>query len=267
MIKKGSIIFDSQTQKKGVVIRLFPTLDGRKDAIKYRVADGTKEIRTSDAESCREFPYDELTEAEKKAVEIIYQKHLFMKLPELEVSREIAAKLVSGTAANPEMASSEDPREKVSGVKEEVRFWGWQDAPTAGYSNDQVFVEVSPGFNLSVEALKKFWQDGHTINLATDKADRFNDGKRKYSLIDFKALEGMVEVLEAGARKYSPDNWKKGLPTNEIFESMMRHLVELQAGNELDEETGLHHTGHVLCNAMILAYMYQSKREFISWNT
>ena len=84
MIKKGSIIFDNQTQKKGVVIRLFPTLDGRKDAIKYRVADGTKEVRTSDVESCREFPYGDLTEQKHKAVEIIYQKHQFMKLPELE---------------------------------------------------------------------------------------------------------------------------------------------------------------------------------------
>lgn len=75
----------------------------------------------------------------------------------------------------------------------------------------------------------------------------------------------MVSALEFGAAKYSPDNWKKGLPTEEILGSLIRHLAALQSGEELDPESNVHHTGHILCNAMFLAYMYQSKREFISW--
>lgn len=98
---------------------------------------------------------------------------------------------------------------------------------------------------------------------AFEEADRHNDGKLQWSLIDFKSLEEMVKVLGFGAEKYSPDNWKRGLPTSKIFESLMRHLTALQAGEEIDPESKLHHTGHVLCNAMFLAYMYQSKREFI----
>lgn len=42
-----------------------------------------------------------------------------------------------------------------------------------------------------------------------EKADRFNEGKPKWSLIPFSALEPMVRVLEFGANKYSPNNWKK----------------------------------------------------------
>lgn len=314
MIKKGSIIFDSQTQKKGVVIRLFPTLDGRKDAIKYRVADGTKEIRTSDVESCREFPYEDLSDMGREAVDLIYTKHLFMAYTPDPSKQTLDVKLVSGKAAESNRVwqvdlDKEKPAEfgNVNLASHHIegagKFWAgdkhapgggkWVElpanAPAGTYvafmqdQNGNIFTSTGPGKPLievgrigTVVGTEMISQQLTGYEYAPpdvkdpgakDKADRFNDGKRKYSLIDFKSLEGMVQVLEYGSLKYSPNDWKKGLPTNEIFESMMRHLVELQAGNELDEETGLHHTGHVLCNAMFLAYMYQSKREFISWNT
>ena len=43
------------------------------------------------------------------------------------------------------------------------------------------------------------------------KAERHNEGKIKWSLVPFRALEPMVQVLMFGAKKYSPDNWKKGM--------------------------------------------------------
>ena len=261
MIRKGSIIFDSLTQKKGVVIRLFPTLAGRKDAIKYRVADGTKEVRTSDVESCREFPYEDLSDKEREAVDLIYAKHLFMSYtPDLS-KQNLDVELVSGTAAESNRVWQVDLDKEEPAGFENVNLTSHHIKGTG-----KVWAGDKGGNWAELLLNREITVDGVTSDMK-DKADRFNDGKRKYSLIDFKALEGMVQVLEYGSLKYSPGNWKKGLPTNEIFESMMRHLVELQAGNELDEETGLHHTGHVLCNAMFLAYMYQSKREFISWNT
>lgn len=89
---------------------------------------------------------------------------------------------------------------------------------------------------------------------AEDKALRYNTGKRKWSLVDFKSLEVMVEVLEFGALKYSPDNWKKGLDKKEILESMMRHLAALMDGQSKDPETNLSHMGHIMCNAMFYSY-------------
>jgi hypothetical protein len=94
------------------------------------------------------------------------------------------------------------------------------------------------------------------------RAERFNNGKHKWSLVDFKSLEDMVEVLEVGAKKYSPDNWKKGMPYTEIFESLMRHLVDFMNGKDLDKESGLPHTGHILCNAMFLSYMQKFAPKF-----
>ena len=91
---------------------------------------------------------------------------------------------------------------------------------------------------------------------------RYNDGKLRWSLVDFDALEDMVKVLEFGAKKYADNNWKKGLKTPEIFESMMRHMTAYIRGEDIDPESGLPHTGHILCNAMFLSYMQRFKPDF-----
>lgn len=91
---------------------------------------------------------------------------------------------------------------------------------------------------------------------------RYNSGKLQWSLVDFDALEDMVKVLEFGAKKYAADNWKKGLKTNEIAESMMRHLFAYLRGEDIDPESGLPHTGHIMCNAMFLSYMQKFAPKF-----
>jgi hypothetical protein len=94
-----------------------------------------------------------------------------------------------------------------------------------------------------------------------NKADRFNEGKLRWSLVDFGALEEMVKVLEFGAQKYTDHNWKKGLSITSILDSMMRHQVAFLNGKNIDPESGLPHTGHIMCNAMFLAHMFKYKAE------
>ena len=95
-----------------------------------------------------------------------------------------------------------------------------------------------------------------------EQALRYNEGKLRWSLVDFKSLEDMVKVLEMGAIKYSEDNWKKGLPTKEILDSTMRHLVSLMNGEFNDKESSLPHIGHLQANLMFLSYMMREKPEF-----
>lgn len=87
--------------------------------------------------------------------------------------------------------------------------------------------------------------------------DRYNEGKLRWGLVDFDALSPMVRVLEAGAKKYSDHNWKKGLSYTSTMESLQRHLNSFSRGEDLDQESGLPHIGHILCNAMFLSYYYQ----------
>lgn len=92
-------------------------------------------------------------------------------------------------------------------------------------------------------------------------ADRFNEGKVQWSLVDFKSLEPMVRVLEFGAQKYTRDNWKKGLPITKIFDSLQRHLIAFIGGEDVDSESGIEHLGHALCNIMFMQYMMTNKPE------
>jgi len=95
-----------------------------------------------------------------------------------------------------------------------------------------------------------------------EKGLRFNQGKRKWSYVNFKSLEPMVEVLEFGAKKYAPFNWQKGLKKDEILESMLRHVVAMIDGETVDKESGISHIGHVMCNAMFYSYFEQNKEDF-----
>lgn len=91
------------------------------------------------------------------------------------------------------------------------------------------------------------------------KALRYNEGKPRWSLVHFKSLEPMVRVLMYGADKYAVDNWKKGLDEKEILDSLQRHVAALIDGQQLDEESGLPHIGHILCNCMFYYYHHGKK--------
>ena len=90
-----------------------------------------------------------------------------------------------------------------------------------------------------------------------EKSIRLNEGKLQWSLVDFKSLEPMVRVLEFGAKKYSRYNWKKGMETHEICESMLRHIFAYLSGEENDPESGLSHIGHIQCNAKFLQFHHE----------
>jgi hypothetical protein len=88
------------------------------------------------------------------------------------------------------------------------------------------------------------------------EADRYNSGKERWSLVDYEALKPMVHVLAFGAKKYSDDNWRKGLKTKEVCESLLRHITAYLSGQDNDQESGLPEVGHILCNAMFLSHMH-----------
>jgi len=86
---------------------------------------------------------------------------------------------------------------------------------------------------------------------------RYNSGKLEWDLVDFRSLEPMVKVLMFGATKYTPDNWKKGMPKKHFLNSAMRHLTAMFDGEEIDSESGLPHSAHLMCNVMYLSFFEQ----------
>ena len=90
---------------------------------------------------------------------------------------------------------------------------------------------------------------------------RENKGKLKWSLVSFKSLEPLVEVLMFGAKKYDTFNWTRGLKYTEVCESLQRHLYSFLQGEDYDKESKLKHVGHILCNAMFLSYMVLFRKD------
>ena len=93
-----------------------------------------------------------------------------------------------------------------------------------------------------------------------DKALRYNEGKPKWSLVHYESLIPMIRVLEFGALKYAPKNWMKPMNETEILESMQRHLAAVMDGELYDKESGIHHMGHIMCNAMFYNYHFNQEQ-------
>ena len=95
----------------------------------------------------------------------------------------------------------------------------------------------------------------------SEEAMRFNDGKVEWSLVDFKSIEPLARVLEFGAQKYARNNWKKGMDVTKMMESLLRHAFSFLSGETEDQESGITHIGHIMCNCMFIQYMMDNKPE------
>jgi hypothetical protein len=90
--------------------------------------------------------------------------------------------------------------------------------------------------------------------MSKNKSLRYNEGKPKWSLISFKALEPLVRVIMYGVKKYEQDNWKLSTDPIVPMDSLQRHLICLYEGEFLDKESKLPHIAHIMANAMFISY-------------
>jgi hypothetical protein len=82
---------------------------------------------------------------------------------------------------------------------------------------------------------------------------KYDNGKPQWSLLPFKALGQVVEVLTYGAKKYAPDNWKKVPDARRRYiDAGFRHLTAYASGETNDPETGKHHLAHAICCMLYL---------------
>ena len=86
---------------------------------------------------------------------------------------------------------------------------------------------------------------------------RYNEGKTRHDLVPAFAQEQYAKVLTLGANKYAERNWEAGMAWSKVIASLKRHLLAIERGEDYDQETGLLHSAHVMCNAAFLTEYYK----------
>lgn len=91
-------------------------------------------------------------------------------------------------------------------------------------------------------------------------ADRYNKGKAPISMVleAGAAITGAAKVLDFGAKKYSRNNYRKGLSHTEIIDSLLRHAIDYLSGIDIDPDSKLPVVDHITSNALFLAEMFHT---------
>lgn len=61
-----------------------------------------------------------------------------------------------------------------------------------------------------------------------------------------------AQVFGYGRKKYAEWNWAKGMSWQEVISCAARHILAAWRGEEKDQESGLSHVGHAMCNLVML---------------
>lgn len=84
----------------------------------------------------------------------------------------------------------------------------------------------------------------------------------RFDLLPQQALHTVAEHYGIGARKYAPNNWRKGYEWSKSFAAMQRHANAFWDGEDLDPETQSPHMAAVAFHALALLTFMQEHPEF-----
>ena len=112
-----------------------------------------------------------------------------------------------------------------------------------------------------VENCKTKDMDQKNENTEAKKNDRLDD-KLRWELLPLEDIEDIVKVYTEGAKKYGPDRWQN-LPDGirRYKAALLRHLVEFDKGNEIDEETGCRTLAQVAWNAIAMLHISKQQKQ------
>lgn len=74
--------------------------------------------------------------------------------------------------------------------------------------------------------------------------------------LPLEALAAAATSLEYGAQKYEHRNWEKGLPWQQMIDSLKRHIDDFERGHDYDDGddgSDLHQVCMIMASAMMLS--------------
>jgi hypothetical protein len=88
---------------------------------------------------------------------------------------------------------------------------------------------------------------GARTQFSTGAVRDAQEGKGRMDLLPVRAIIAVSKIFEQGAIKYSPNNWRKGIPLSRFMDSGLRHAVKYLRGDR-DED----HLSQAIWNFMCL---------------
>jgi len=89
--------------------------------------------------------------------------------------------------------------------------------------------------------------------LGTNPKDLVGAKKVPHHLVPKVAVSILARVMELGASKYGPYNWRENKVQSMTYvDAMRRHLDLFELSETIDQESEEHHLGHVMACAAIL---------------
>jgi hypothetical protein len=89
--------------------------------------------------------------------------------------------------------------------------------------------------------------------LSEEEGRKDDTGKLRWSLLPWRHVKTVVQVLEVGAAKYGENNWTKVKDRRRrYFDAAQRHLTAWWMGEPVDKEDGLSHLAHAVCCLLFL---------------
>jgi Domain of unknown function (DUF5664) len=123
------------------------------------------------------------------------------------------------------------------------------------HAQKKPFVAQSVGVTSADNQRKKLMtQEAKDLHIPGSKDDEIRDFP--------EALLAVAHVATLGAKKYSESGWKDvPFARKRYLDAMMRHQLEIEMGNEIDQETKELHSAHVAWNALALAQIDAERTE------
>lgn len=92
----------------------------------------------------------------------------------------------------------------------------------------------------------KLKDSGTRQEFPTGAVRDIQEGKGRYDLLVFHAIEEVAKVFEAGCLKYGQDNFRRGIPLRRYLDSALRHLCKGAQGQR-DEKHFAQAAWNILC--------------------
>lgn len=90
---------------------------------------------------------------------------------------------------------------------------------------------------------------------------KYDAEKPPLDLLDATALLEVGRVLEFGAKKYAPNNWRAGISRERLIAAALRHTLAAASGKRNDPESHLSHLAHAMCCLMFALHFEVTKNE------